>query len=179
MGKGVNISTGFATPGVSHSNGVSLNVDGIKDLQREIEKLKARTGKKQLDYALRRAAKPLIKTARKNIKGVSRTLAMSIGVIIAKRTRNPLVFVGPRIGRRSKFDGWFAHFYEYGTTLRMPRRRKVLKFDKDGKTIYAKQAEEIKATPFMRPAWDSMKTTVLANISKEMKNLLVKLKGRK
>lgn len=81
-----------------------------------------------------RAASPVSGTNRKfrgnTIK--SGNLRRSVGITVAKNREFPMLFVGPRTGRRYKDDGWYAPFIVLGTKARPLKRQSRSK----GRTQY-------------------------------------------
>ena len=143
---------------------INVNTDTrLMKLQSTLNDLPKSVTKKVVRQGLRKAAKPLVKAAKSNApigKGPGRgNLKKSIGVMTgaqrsalmnismaqasALRADKQAVYVGPRAGRRWKYDAWYAHFVEFGTVHSAPH-------------------------PFMRPAWDQTKIEVEATIADEI-----------
>lgn len=106
----------------------TIQIDGVEELRRAIigisdDKLKRR----ELLKILRRQAKPLLNAIRMEapvakepikIKGetyLPQNLKKSFAIQTGKSKKYPNVFVGPRRGKKHKYDGWYAHFLLYGT----------------------------------------------------------------
>lgn len=80
--------------------------------------------------AIRAGANVIRDEARKRVAKRTRNLEKSIKTIKRKAERNQIKFtVTPAKGRSEKYDGWYAHFIEFGT-VNQP------------------------AQPFMRPAFE-------------------------
>jgi HK97 gp10 family phage protein len=128
--------------------------------------------------AYRKAGKHVVNAARRNARSVSKTLAKSIGIMQGRDKSKPTIFIGPRSKsnqyrglvkvRSVKHDGWFAHFYEFGTSVRKPRRKQYLTFKVNDNWVKARQAKGIRRQPFMRPAIDQNKRKVLEGFKDEL-----------
>jgi len=107
-----------------------VEITGFPEL---IDKLKAlgddKKKKAPMLRVLRKAAQTTLKAARQNVPKSKRphfvggknrqrkliqpgNLKKSLGVINARRSKNPMVVVGPRA--KGNQDGWYGHIVEYG-----------------------------------------------------------------
>jgi len=118
---------------------------GGKELEEVLKKLPEKVNKRILNSAARLAAKPLIKSARRKVPKRTRNLEKSIGTRIKGRTGNQSVaMIGPQTGKRRRYDGWYAHFVEFGVSGISRKKKKRYRVD-------------VAAKPFMRPAYDETK----------------------
>lgn len=119
--------------------------------------------------AFRRSGNILVKASRSKIKsigipwGYSKTLEKSIGVFSSKSRNIPAVWIGPRTGKKSKYDAWFAHFIEFGVSG-------VGRF-KGGRKRYR---ADMPARPFMRPSYDEVKERMTQSIADSFTVVLTK-----
>ena len=116
---------------MAQRGGISLEVDvsELEHLYKRLQSLEAR--KRDIAAVYRDATKMLIKAykgrIRKSKKGASKqrlesrvhragTLRRSIKFFTSKKYKR-VFYVGPRSGTKIKadYDGWYAHFVEYGT----------------------------------------------------------------
>lgn len=89
-------------------------------------------------------------------EGPTGNLVDSIGVVRARgrgRTEMGLVYAGPR--RRGKYKGYHGHLIEFGFKTRIKHGRR-------GKKTF------VQGKPFMEPAWEQTKNTVLKVIPVEL-----------
>ena len=160
------------------NSSANIQLLGIEDLKTVFKRLPYKVNKKLLVATMRSAAKPIVKYARRRIKGKSKTIAGSIGIKTAK-SKTPAIWVGPRTGKSLKYNGWFARFYEKGTSRRKPRKNKYLVFmgtkgKQKGKLVFAKSTAKIQATPFMRPAIDANIEQVKKSMAQELRKVMIK-----
>lgn len=163
----------------------SVQVIGMEDINRKLNEFEDKLARKHLRDSLRTVAMPIIKTVKSNIQGKIRKrtgiLLRSIGSWFFKQTGSATIFVGPRTGKRSKYDAWYAHFLEFGTSgfgKRSQSWSSKLVTTKSGFTVkkkvgtttgYGKKGGGIQARPFIRPAWDQHKSTITDNLGTELK----------
>jgi len=98
---------------------VDVSVD-MGDLLKKLRKLPSKVRDKVVVGAVRASAKPIIKEARALAPKRTGNLAKSIGAN-KRRSKGTIVHfsVSPRKG--GKYDGWYAHFVEFGTRKMAPR----------------------------------------------------------
>lgn len=139
-----------------------LQLIGDKELRKILEKLPGKVDVRLLKAAARRAAKPLVKSARRKAPSKTGNLRKSIGTI-GLRSHNgaAAVFVGPRSGRRNKYDGWYAHFVEFGS-------RGVVRYNTKHRKKGQRYKSDNKAKPFMRPAYDQEKGNMMKEYEKHV-----------
>lgn len=111
---------------------MNFEIEGMDKVVNEIKKLNDRTKRTEILKILRNQMKPIQNAVKakapKHNKVVIRTnksgqkftyevgnLSKSISIITQKRTKEPIVFVMPKIGKRAKNDGYYARFVIYGT----------------------------------------------------------------
>ena len=158
----------------SAATGASI-VLGAKEMELLLKKLPDQpfTGR-AMTFILRKAAKPLMQ-AMKRMAPVSTKktsvsahkhysqgsfmsrlkfhrpgeLKRSIGIVTGKNKKQPLMWVGPRYGKKAvgDNDAWYFHFLEFGTS-------------------------KMSAQPFIRPAYDATKNMIQRIIEADFEKLL-------
>jgi len=172
-----------------------IKLEGEAELQKLLTGLGEEVNNKSvIKSALRRAAKPLIHAARKNVEGTSVTVAKSIDVNytnregdtigvgpIRKLKKNPIT--GGKIILR---DPWYAHFIEWGVSG--VGRFKGTRSSWTGKRGDVRSARpeqrrryraDQPARPFMRPAYAQTAHLIAEDFGKAMKEALDKYIERK
>lgn len=130
-----------------------IRIIGDKQLIKKLKKLGPRIFKKSIKKALRRGAKPFVKTARGSAERETNTLRKSIGVRVKTYGRSGVIMA--LIGPRSSITGIgpdgrvrkpvkYAHLVEFGT-------------------------DNLPARPFMRPAWEQNKQAASKRIPAEIR----------
>jgi len=139
-----------------------LQLIGDKELRKILEKLPEKVDVRLLNAAGRRAAKPLVRSARRKAPSKTGNLRKSIGTR-ARRAENGVstIVIGPRTGKRQKFDGWYAHFVEFGT-------RGIVRYNTKHRKKGQRYKPDNKAKPFMRPAYDQEKANMMKEYEKEV-----------
>lgn len=139
----------------------AISLTGDRQLDRVLKRMPKRLTRKVVRGALRESAKPMVKAARAKIKSIglfkTGNLWRSMG-IVTDRSR---IFKGSiRVGARMKrgdsrnMQGWHAHFFEFGTAPRRPRKSERLTFEgESGGLVTPKESKGIAANPFLRPAF--------------------------
>jgi HK97 gp10 family phage protein len=152
-----------------------FNLDGFNQVMAALKKLdKELVSRKVITSAARRAAMPLVRDAQKRAPRFpyrrvdwygrrkeipAGALKNSIGIINARSSDDPGVKVGPRVGGKNrKWDGWFAHFVEFGTAGYTAKRGKL-----KGRFIPGQRAQ-----PFMQPAYESTQPEVYEEFYNEI-----------
>lgn len=125
-----------------------FKIEGAKELDKVLASLPKAVGKAQLKSALRRSAKPIVKEARTRAPKDTGAMAKSIKVRTMTRTRVPAAI---SIGPDA--EHFYGRFPEFGTS-------------------------KIKATPFLRPAWDTNKRTVVKTFTADLWYVLVRTAKR-
>lgn len=108
--------------------GVSSDIS-MGDLLKKMKALPERVQKNIVVGAVRASAKPIIKEAKQLVPKDTRTLEKSIGISKRKTKNKNIVHFSISPKRGGKYDGWYAHFDEFGTA-------------------------KMVAHPFMRPAFE-------------------------
>lgn len=102
-----------------------------KDLLKTLEQFPIRIQKNVMTGATRAAANVVRDEARRLVPKDTKNLQKSIRTVKRKSRKGEIRFsVVPVKGRKYKYDGWYAHFIEFGTSKQTPQ-------------------------PFMRPAFQS------------------------
>ena len=156
----------------------SIKLDGFAELEKVIEGLSSKSFAKSIvKSGLRRAAKPLIKSARDKVMGYSQTVGKSITINYQSRD-GATIGVGPKkkggqvvamdgdtafiVGTR---DPWFAHYIEFGVSgVGKFRKRKNTK----GLSGTRRYRDDQAARPFMRPAFDETSEEMVRNFQNEI-----------
>lgn len=132
------------------------SIDGIQDVQREIQKLADdKMKRREIIKILRRQAKPLLKAIKSNTpiaekeiqvrdkKYAPQNLKKSMAIKTSPMKTYPNVLVGPRQGANKKYDGFYAFFLQYGTT-KMPKNDFIGKaFDTVGGAVENQISNEL------------------------------------
>lgn len=149
-------------------NRSTVRIDGLEELEREFERLKnPNLRKASARRALRKGAEPLANMASANAPRRTGALAASIGygTRLSKRQAGlhrktftddraaVEMFVGASYERGG--GGRHAHLVEFGTGPRFHRST-------------GKYVGQVSPQPFLRPAWDSYKMTMLETIRREL-----------
>lgn len=153
---------------------------GINQVHTVLDKLPKRLNRKLLNSALSKALNLYIKEVRNRGKQISKKMgsASSFGKLTKKelpqgaRLNIPFAVAGVR--KKKGGFGFLYLIYEYGAykhPVIKPKKGKFLKFEKDGKTIFAKQVRGVKARPILRPSADIARPRV----EKEFENILHKV----
>ena len=161
-----------------------IRLDGFAELEETLTGLSNATFAKSIVRAsLRKAAKPLIQSARAKVMGYSPTVGKSItvnyeskdGATIAigpKRKNDKLVYLSGDLAMFAAGTGrnpWFAHFIEFGTSG-------IGRFKKKGRTRYR---EDQPARPFMRPAFEETKEEMMENFKTSVWESITKYLNKK
>lgn len=125
------------------ADGITFEITGLKELDKAMKKLERRTQRNVGIKSLRKGAN-LIKDRAKELapKTGYGTLAKSMGTAVRRGRYGKLeMHVLPRKGKKQKYDGYYAHFVEFGTA---PHK------------IGKRQHPGTEAQPFLRPAAEQM-----------------------
>lgn len=148
----------------------SIQLDGFKELEKVLEGLSSKSYAKSIVKAgLRKASKPLIKSARNKVMSYSPTVGKSITINYQSRD-GATIGIGPKkkngqvimLDSETAFvvgtkDPWFAHYIEFGVSgIGRFRRNKNTKGLSGTRRYRADQP----ARPFMRPAFDETKEEI-------------------
>jgi len=162
------------------SKDITLNMIQVKELGFLLKKLPDSLPFKVLVSGLRKAGKPLEKQMKSNAQSISKKIAQSIGIKTGKNKQFPAVWIGIHRHLLKKTKAFYWRFWEYGTTVRKPRKANFLRFwsVKTQSLITVKQVEAIPARPFLRPAIDSKIKTVEKGVIFEIRKSLVRFLRR-
>jgi len=142
------------------ADGVKMEVQGLKELERKLLEMSPKLAKNALRAAVAAGARVVAAEARKNVPVDSGTLRRSI---YTKQIREEsgdtqqTFYVGARQGKKEqakKRDGWYFPFVEFGT-------------------------EKMAARPFMRPAFESTKDAAVQAVKTKLAERIDKLAGEK
>lgn len=132
---------------------MDIVVTGVKEIDAVLKGLPLQLNHRIIGAALAQAAKPLVARARELApvrKGTLRTSIASVKVPISRASSIGQVAVGPRL----RLGGYKGHWIEYGTKVRRTKK--------------GANRGMVKAAPFMRPAFDQLKDTILSNFNVEV-----------
>lgn len=165
-----------------------IKIDGFAELEKTLGELSdPKFAKAMVKSALRRAAKPLIKSARDKVMGYSQTVGKSITVNYQSKD-GATIGIGPKrkadrvaysdadaswLIAGSGRDPWFAHFIEFGVSG--VGRFKTAKGKGSSKRRYRSDQP---ARPFMRPAFDETKEEVMSNFGSSIMESLEKYEAK-
>ena len=173
---------------------ITAKIEGLDQAVKALDQLPEKWQRNALLNMLRRSTRPMIRAARSRLLSHGsnyKKLSQSIGNITAK-SKNAIIYVGPRVKGKWRFVGYIAHWVEYGTkgvkTSRGGRAKNER--DRDFAPIVArvplggKYRDDQPAKPFMRPAIDNTKNQVADNVvdvfnkflDKKVKQLIAKIK---
>jgi len=163
------------------SKDITLDMIEVKQLSTLLLKLPKGVGFKTLISGLRSASKPMVKDMKARAS-FSKRVQRSIGIKASKR--QPAVWIGIHRHLLKRTKAYFWRFYEFGTTIRRPRKAQFLRFwsVQLQALISVKQTAAIKERPFLRPAIDAklkeVGKGVILNIRKALLRFLKRHKKR-
>jgi hypothetical protein len=115
----------------------TIEITGAEQVDKILSNLPDAIQYKVVISALRKAARPMVEAQRrlapkgdrtyKNYRGQLHTpgwLKKSHGIVNGKNRRYPSVYVGPRYGKKYKYDGYYFKFLIEGTDRRVARHIK-------------------------------------------------------
>lgn len=163
---------------------LSVKIEGFKEATRALDKLPDRFQRQTILKMLRRSTRPMIRSARSKLLNYGSSysnLAKSIGNITAK-SKNPIIYVGPRTKGKWKMIGYTAHWVEYGTKGIKKQKGGRIKTEKDKQFAYVgriKKGSRYRADqppkPFMRTAIDANRTNVVGLVKQNFNDHLQKV----
>ena len=122
----------------------TATIDGIKELRKAFKELSDSAQRGVLRTALRQAAKPVVKEARRRVPVDTGLTKKAIGTKVwLKKDSVATVMIGVRRGRKGKRH-FLLHLLELGT-------------------------RKMAARPFLRPALDSQKNAAVTALAKALK----------
>lgn len=151
-------------------------IKGMRELQRMLKKVPAKIQNKASRAAVREASTPMLRDVRRRAKTAirSRSLGKSIGRRIKTYRRNgvTVAVIGPRLDFVSPSGtkiARLAHLIEFGTARRFQRKTK-------------RTTGFMRASPFLRPAFDSHKREYVklysARMAREVTRLMTVKKAK-
>ena len=137
---------------------ISAKMFGAKELEDALKLLPTTALKKSvLRTALKKAAKPVVTDAKKNVLPISKRVARRVTTLPPpkKRRRKDIVQleIGTPRAKGPKGEGFIGLFFEFGTS-------------------------KMAARPWLRPAWDKNREQVLKSISGEIGKSLERTAAR-
>lgn len=96
---------------------MAVQIRGNQEAIRMMRELADNDQKKVIIRVQRKAARPVIRTAKAIVGTNSQTVARSIKAFLprgARKRENPILFVGPKRSRNRDADPWYAHIIEGG-----------------------------------------------------------------
>lgn len=140
---------------------------------------------KALNRVLLKAAAPVVREARKNVRPISRRLSMSVKAWQKKGRKSAVVFVGPKKQTLRDQDIRYAHLIENGSSgiisKQLGKGRIQRNDGKDKFRIIAAQAgvggryrKDQSAHPYMEPAWNNKVDEVRRIMNEDTTEILMK-----
>jgi len=164
---------------------ITFEIKDLKRVRRQMDALPDKLQRQTILPILRKSTRPLINTAKSKLLSHGQnysSLAKSIGNITAK-SKNAIIYVGPRVKGKWKYIGYYAAWVEYGVKGIKKSRGGSAKKAKD--KSYAGYVAGIKkggryrkdqpARPFMRPAIDNQKSNIGGLLTKNFAKYLDKV----
>ena len=148
-------------------------VEGLADLNAQLQDLPARIEAKVLRGGLRAGARVIQQEAKRLVHDVSGALSASIRV--TTQTRQGTVYALVIAGKhRAQDDPYYAHWVEFGTAAHWikPKNRKSLFFA--GLMREAVRHPGAQKKPFMRPALDTQAEAALSAMAGYIEERLAK-----
>lgn len=159
----------------------SVRIEGYEEAVKMLEHLPDKLQRRVLIRIMRQAAKPVVLTARTNVRSRSNRVAKSIKAWEPRGKSDAVLFVGPKKTSNRDKDPWFAHIIEGGAkgvgrfTVKKNAyknagddRHKIFRFinaKRKGQQRYRKNQT---AFPFMQPAVDQNRESVRSIFTKDI-----------
>lgn len=89
---------------------------GLNELLKSLSKFPENIQKNVMNGAIRASTKPLVQAVKRNIDKDTGTLRKSIGVVKRKSKDKTKLRFSVTARRGGKFNGWYMHFLEFGTS---------------------------------------------------------------
>jgi len=134
---------------------MDIEIKGMNELQRNIDRLAKRLSYKIVGNILLEGARTVVSIAKMKVKKVSGTLR---DAIIAKLLPEKGGYSPTAIATVDRRKAPHGHLVEYGS---------VPRYHKSGKYVGIMPKK-----PFLRPAWDETKFSVLTKVLNDLKNLV-------
>lgn len=129
---------------------LTFKIEGMDALDKAVRKLPKNVQKRVLKGALRAGGRVIAKDAKQRVPVNTGTLKKSIKVVAGKSKQNgALVFVTTSKGGGAKYDAFYSHMIEFGTS-KMPAR------------------------PFLRPAFDTTQQETIKAIGDALEKGILK-----
>lgn len=159
-----------------------IEIEGFAEMVKMLDQLPDRLQKQAILNIERKSTKPIIQAARAKLKGKGTgDLVASIGNITAI-SKNPIIYVGPRLKGKYKDTGYTAMWVEYGTKgiIKKKGKKGGYKRAKDNPDFAwigalkkgSRYRADQPAKPFMRPAIDEKTPAVKDLFISNMKEYL-------
>jgi HK97 gp10 family phage protein len=144
------------------ADGLTLKVDGLREIQSALRDLTNQTGRKVLRAGTTSAARVIVDEAqaqaRKNVRGAAGPIiaaAIIMKRVDATQMRDSMIVTVRKKGK-STGSAFFWHFFEFGTKGHTvtAKNAKVLADGKGHFFGYEVDIKPMAAQPFMRPAFE-------------------------
>lgn len=109
---------------------ITSNVQGVDELLESLKQFPQNIQKNVITGAIRAGCKPILQAAKANVPTDSGNLKKSLGIVKRRSKDKTKVRFSVTPRRGGKFNGFYAHMIEFGTS-------------------------KMSAQPFMRPAFDN------------------------
>jgi len=165
----------------------AIRIKGFEEAVKLVEHLPNALQKKVLVQIMKKAAMPVVMTARSMARGSSKRVAKSIKAWEPKGKTDPVVFVGPKFTRKGETDPWFAHIIEGGakgegrfTAKKSGWKNKATDDKKIFRFINAKRKgrqryrSDQPGRPFMEPAVESHRERITNLFADDLNALIQK-----
>lgn len=156
----------------------SFKVRGLSELDRALVELGSRAGRQALVESLRYAARPIRKTARRNVKKRTGTLSESIGIRTFKGKGATSNVAKVQIGVFGR-DAWYGRLLERGTKKhKIPSRQRdkkgrLIRISIGGKVYSSANHPGTKAKPFLLPAFESEHRAATRLFAKRLREKII------
>jgi len=167
-----------------------IKLEGFDEAIKLLDALPDKFQRQTILAMFRRSTRPMIRSARSRLKSYGAAynkLSKSIGNITVK-SKNPIIYVGPRVKGKWSAIGYIAHWVEYGTKGVRGGGSKKTSGAKGYNSDYAKTIGPLKSgqryrvdqppRPFMRPAIDQHSKSVKSLVSSAFSQHLEKTINR-
>ena len=164
--------------------GVEIKIEGLEQLNSILKQLPDEVNKKVIVSGLKKAARPLVDSARQEVPRHSGQGAESIGARFVRGSGTlPVIDVGPKV--RGKNSGWYLRFVHWGTedhTVRKRGYKARANAERRGEKgvisrmrlvdtyviRWATKVKGVRANPFMQRAFDKTKDKIIAAMGDEV-----------
>jgi HK97 gp10 family phage protein len=122
---------------------VDVKFEGFDELSRNLSEFSKRVERNIVMQGLRAGGRVIVVEARMRVPVRSGRLKKSMGMKANRDYGGPAISIGPRSGKKEKYDAWYSHLIEFGTKYQSAR-------------------------PFLRPAIDAKQKEILEAMGKKM-----------